>query len=146
METRLHSGEVAAAQELPAWRTLPWAEWLIVLAALLLRLPLLELKPPHFDEGVNGWFVDRMTEQGFYHYDPTNFHGPLHFYVLFIAQTLLGRHVWALRLPVVIFGVAAVVLALGFARFFGKRTCLFAALALALSPAMTFYCRYAIHE
>ena len=49
------------------------------------------MKPPHFDEGVNGWFVDQMTQTGFYHYDPTNYHGPFHFYVLFLAQTLLGQ-------------------------------------------------------
>src|SRR3954468_18176016 len=100
METRLHSGEGAAAQDIPAVPRLPWAEIAIIVAALALRLLCLEMKPPHFDEGVNGWFVDRMTEQGFYEYDPTNFHGPLHFYVIFLAQTLLGRHAWALRLPV----------------------------------------------
>src|SRR5829696_4835148 len=98
METRLHSGDLAAAQDNPAAARLPWAELGIVAAALVLRLLWLEMKPPHFDEGVNGWFVDRMTEQGFYHYDPTNFHGPLHFYLLFLAQTLFGRHAWALRL------------------------------------------------
>ena len=60
------------------------------------------MKPPHFDEGINGWFVDQMMKNGFYSYDPTNYHGPLHFYVLFLSQTLFGRHIWALRLPVVL--------------------------------------------
>ena len=23
------------------------------------------MKPPHFDEGINGWFVDQMTKNGF---------------------------------------------------------------------------------
>ncbi len=44
------------------------------------------MKPPHFDEGINGWFVDQMRKNGFYRYDPTNYHGPLHFYILFLAQ------------------------------------------------------------
>jgi hypothetical protein len=72
------------------------------------RLVLLSMKPPHFDEGVNGWFVDQMTHTGFYHYDPTNYHGPFHFYVLFLFQTLFGRHIWALRLPLALISVATV--------------------------------------
>ena len=43
----------------------------------------------------NGWFVDQMVKNGFYRYDPTNYHGPLHFYVLFIFQTLLGQRLGA---------------------------------------------------
>src|SRR5262249_6141465 len=75
-----------------------------------------------------------------------NFHGPLHFYILFIMQTLFGRHVWALRLPIVLFSTGCVALGLGFRRYFGRITCLVAALGLALSPGMSFYGRYAIHE
>src|ERR1700739_3270189 len=69
----------------------PWVSVAIVVVAFVFRVAWLDIKPAHFDEGVNGWFVDEMTRQGFYHYDPTNFHGPLHFYVLFLAQTLFGR-------------------------------------------------------
>ena len=95
--------------------TLNWPRWLDVALlglAAFLRLAWLEVKPPHFDEGVNGWFVDAMTRTGFYHYDPTNFHGPFHFYVLFVAQTLLGRHVWALRLPLALVSLGCVAFAL----------------------------------
>ncbi len=53
--------------------------WGIVAFALALRLLWLGMKPPHFDEGVNGWFVDQMTKDGFFSYDPTNYHGPFHF-------------------------------------------------------------------
>src|ERR1039457_1033181 len=79
-----------------------WTPWLIVALGALLPFFLLGIKPPHFDEGINGWFVDQMVKNGFYKYDPTNYHGPLHFYVLFLSQTLLGRSIWALRLPVVL--------------------------------------------
>ena len=112
----------------------------------MLRTVWLSAKPPHFDEGVNGWFVDQMIANGFYHYDPTNFHGPLHFYLLFIAQTLFGRHIWALRLPVALISTLAVAQTLAFRRFLSPATCRLAALAMALSPAMVFYGRYAIHE
>ena len=118
----------------------------ILILAAILRLVLLGMKPPHFDEGVNGWFIDEMTKSGYYHYDPENYHGPFHFYLLFLFHTLMGRTVWALRLPVVAFSMLAVWWMTKFDRFFGNRTCLIAALGMAVSPAMIFYGRYAIHE
>lgn len=118
----------------------------LVGGALLLRVAFLALKPPHFDEGVNGWFVDRLTATARFEYDPTNYHGPLHFYVLFLFQALFGRNLWALRLPVAIVSTLAVWLMLRFDRFLPRRTTRFAALALAVSPAAVFYGRYSIHE
>ena len=118
----------------------------ILLLALVVRIQSLDLKPAHFDEGVNGWFVDKMAREGFYHYDPTNFHGPFHFYVLFVAQTLLGRSTWALRLPIMLVSTVCVGMLLAFRRYFDERACQVAALMMAVSPAMVFYGRYAIHE
>src|SRR6266480_4686247 len=69
-----------------------WMFWLILGLAAALRILFLGIKPPHFDEGINGWFVDQMVKDGFYRYDPTNYHGPLHFYILFLSQTLFGRN------------------------------------------------------
>ncbi len=123
-----------------------WITAAIVAIALLLRVVLLDIKPAHFDEGVNGWFVDQITHTGFFHYDPTNFHGPLHFYVLFVAQTLLGRHEWVLRLPLALVSTACVALLLAFRPYLGAATCRIAAVCMALSPGFAFYGRYAIHE
>ncbi|MEA3165037.1 MAG: hypothetical protein QOE88_2855, partial [Verrucomicrobiota bacterium] len=39
---------------------------LILLLAAVVRLAFLDLKPPHFDEGINGWFCDQMTKNGYY--------------------------------------------------------------------------------
>ena len=118
----------------------------IVLLAACLRLWALDLKPAHFDEGINGWFVDQMRATGFYRYDPENYHGPIYFYGLFVSLSLLGRNLWALRLPVVLASIASVWMALRFDRYFGAGAARFAALALAVSPAAVFYGRYAIHE
>src|SRR5437588_9853840 len=63
-----------------------WVPWAILGLAVFLRFLLLGMKPPHFDEGINGWFVDQVVKNGFYRYDPTNYHGPLHFYVLLLGQ------------------------------------------------------------
>src|SRR5246127_3325959 len=123
-----------------------WTPWLIVGCAALFRFFLLAIKPPHFDEGINGWFVDQLTKNGFYRYDPTNYHGPLHFYILFLFQTLFGRNLWALRLPVVLASIACVWLTLKFEPFLGRTTSRLAALAMAVSPGFVFYGRYSIHE
>ena len=104
------------------------------------------MKPPHFDEGINGWFVDQMMRNGFYKYDPTNYHGPLHFYILFLSQALFGRHIWALRLPVVLGSIGAIWTTLKFEPLVGRRISRVAAVAMAISPGFIFYGRYAIHE
>jgi uncharacterized protein (TIGR03663 family) len=125
--------------------------WIVLAIAILLvaasfRLAALDIKPVHFDEGVNGAFADRITRQGYYHYNPSNFHGPLHFYLLFVSQTLFGRNLWALRLPTVLASIASVALMLSFRAWLPRRACIIAAAAMATSPAMIFYGRDAIHE
>src|SRR5260370_8434036 len=104
------------------------------------------MKPPDFDEGISGWFVEEMVRNGFYKYDPTNYDGPLHFYVLFLSQTLFGRNLWALRLPVVLVSISCVWLTLKFEPFVGRNVSRLAALAMAVSPGFVFYGRYSIHE
>ncbi|HYR22518.1 MAG TPA: flippase activity-associated protein Agl23 [Chthoniobacterales bacterium] len=123
-----------------------WTPWLIIGLAAFLRFFLLGMKPPHFDEGINGWFVDQMVKNGFYKYDPTNYHGPLHFYLLLLSQTLFGRNLWALRLPVVLVSISCVWLTLKFEPFLGRTVSRLAALAMAVSPGFIFYGRYSIHE
>ncbi len=124
-----------------------WTPWLILALAAFLRFLLLDIKPPHFDEGINGWFVDaHIVKDGFYRYDPTNYHGPLHFYVLFLSETLFGRSLWALRLPVVLISILSVWLCFKFEPFVGRTATRLAALAMAISPGFVFYGRYSIHE
>ena len=136
--------------QLDTWRRAfaesEWLPWLIVGLAAFLRFFLLGMKPPHFDEGINGWFVDQVVKTGFYRYDPTNYHGPLHFYVLLLSQTLFGRNLWALRLPVVLVSITCVWLTLKFEPFFGRMVSRLAALSMAVSPGFVFYGRYSIHE
>ena len=118
----------------------------LVLAAVL-RAWSLDVRPPHFDEGVNGGFVDQIQRSGSYRYDPKNYHGPLHYYALFLSKVLFGRNLWALRGPVALAGLATVALLLfPMRRFFPARMCLIAGLAMAVSPAFVYYHRDAIHE
>jgi len=132
------------------WRTqlaaTDWVPWAILGLAAVLRFFLLGIKPAHFDEGINGWFVDQVVHNGFYRYDPTNYHGPLHFYVLLLSENLFGRNIWALRLPVVLVSIAGVWLILKFEPLVGRTVTRIAALAMAISPGFVFYGRYGIHE
>lgn len=125
---------------------LPWVEISILVLALILRTVWLDIKPAHFDEGINGWFADQMRINGYYHYDPTNYHGPLHFYLVFLSQTLFGRNLWALRLPAILASVLAVWALLRYREFLGPTASRIAAAAMAVSPAYVFYGRYSIHE
>jgi len=123
-----------------------WFSILIIAFAFALRVAMLDLRPAHFDEGVNGSFIDGMRTEGFYRYDPGNYHGPLHFYVIFAGQQLFGRSLWVLRMPTVLIGTALVALMFAFHRFLPWRAVWAGAVAAAISPAMVFYSRYAIHE
>ena len=149
------SGAEAARGEIETALAPPWSErlaqvdwvfWGIIALGALLRFLFLSIKPPHFDEGINGWFVDQMTRNGFYRYDPTNYHGPLHFYILFLSQALFGRHIWALRLPVVLASIGSIFVTLKFEPLVGRKVSRMAALAMAVSPGFIFYGRYSIHE
>ena len=149
-----NSGEEAARGEIEApapplgerLARLDWTFWGIIALGAFLRFLLLSMKAPHFDEGINGWFVDQMMKTGFYRYDPTNYHGPLHFYILFLSEALFGRHIWALRLPVVLASIGSIFVTLKFEPLVGRRVSRIAALAMAVSPGFIFYGRYSIHE
>ncbi|MES2856465.1 MAG: flippase activity-associated protein Agl23 [Bdellovibrionota bacterium] len=117
----------------------------ILIGAFLLRSIGLEMKPPHFDEGINGNFVYRMWSDGFYRYDPTNFHGPLYFYVLQLAETIFGFGIFGFRFVTGLISLATVWVIANHRRFVG-RAAIWAALIVAVSPGFVFYSRYAIHE
>jgi uncharacterized protein (TIGR03663 family) len=117
----------------------------IFLLALVFRLWDLEIKPPHFDEGINGHFVMRMWKEGFFTYDPSNFHGPLYFYFLQLSEIFFGRGIFAFRFITALISVAIVIVVALHRRFFGGAA-YWAALIIALSPGFVFYGRYAIHE
>ena len=123
-----------------------WSSIFIVVLAFAFRVAALDLRPAHFDEGVNGSFIDGMRTEGCYRYDPANYHGPLHFYTLFAGQQLFGRSLWVLRMPTVLIGTATIALMLAFRRFLPWRAVWIGALAATISPALVFYSRYAIHE
>ena len=129
-----------------------WLFWCLAVfaVALLLRVPALELRPMHHDEGVNGFFLLNLMRQGAYQYNPTNYHGPTLYYfalpLAHLADKLGFLGTWVVRLVPLAFGVATIWLVLGLRRYVGAVGALAAGALLAVSPGMVFFSRYFIHE
>jgi uncharacterized protein (TIGR03663 family) len=87
-----------------------------------------------------------MFAKGFYTYDPTNYHGPLYFYLLGLSEWLFGRSVTALRIPPLLFGCLLSFVPFLYRRYIGDRAAWLAAYFFAVSPAAVFFSRYSIHE
>ncbi|QLY24503.1 TIGR03663 family protein [Bdellovibrio sp. KM01] len=120
--------------------------WLVILLLTVFsRFYLLTNKPLHFDEGINGWFVLQMKINGFYKYDPTNYHGPLYFYLLRAFTAIWGHSVEILRAVPAVFSVFSVML-FSFALIRSRAVRWSMLFFLFFSPAFLFYGRSGIHE
>jgi len=132
------------------WAALAWL--LAVAGALALRCPQLGVRPLHNDEGVNAVKLAALWERGEYRYDPHEYHGPtLHYLSLpFLwagpAKTAAELSDAQLRVVTVVFGVGLIALLLLLRDGLGGAATAWAAVFLAVSPAMVFYSRYFIHE
>ena len=130
----------------------------VILVAAWLRLYNLDLVPLHHDEGVNGNFLAQLVRQGFYKYDPENYHGPTLYYFsaifpwiikfLFGAEAAnhFGLTTVTIRVVTALFGLATVALILTLRRQLGTFGTLAGAALLALSPGAVYLSRYFIHE
>jgi uncharacterized protein (TIGR03663 family) len=117
-----------------------------LLILILVRWVFLDARVIHHDEAVNGWFIDGLLQRGYYVYDPQNYHGPLFFYWTALSEMIFGRSVVALRIPAVLFGSLLTLAPFLFRRWIGVPAAFLASCMLAVSPAMVFFSRYAIHE
>ena len=122
------------------------AFWAIVVLGGILRIYHLDLRPPHHDEGVHGWFAEEVFRQGFYRYNPENYHGPFHHYAITLAELLCGRSLFVLRLPTALMGALTPLLLWPLRRYLRPEGVLFSALFVAASPSLVYYSRDAIPE
>jgi uncharacterized protein (TIGR03663 family) len=132
------------------WR---WGSFAILAVAVLLRLIYLTQKPLHHDEGVNGLFLVTLFRTGYYHYDPSNYHGPSLYYLAIIPTAINnllhwghGLSTFAIRFVTAAFGVGVVWLMLCLRRYIGSAAALAAAAFATVSPGFVFFSRYFIHE
>ncbi|HEY2498793.1 MAG TPA: flippase activity-associated protein Agl23 [Candidatus Angelobacter sp.] len=154
-KSHLRPNTVIARQEtsLRSRDTWWWAGCSILFAAAVLRLIYLTQKPLHHDEGVNGLFLVNLFRTGYYHYDPSNYHGPSLYYIALVPtgiNNLLhwghGLSTFAIRFVTAAFGIGVVWLMLCLRRFIGPAATIAAALLATVSPGFVFFSRYFIHE
>jgi len=127
----------------PAWRATPW---LLLLLAAGLRLPRLDLRPLHHDEGTNVIFLLRLLREGVYQYDPSNYHGPLLYVLTIVPLFLCGTTTVALRLTPALLGTVMAVLPWFLRRELGRAGAIASGVLLAVSPSLVYYSRDNIHE
>jgi uncharacterized protein (TIGR03663 family) len=139
-------------------RTRLIATVLILALGAVLRIYHLNLVPLHHDEGVNGNFLVRLVRDGYYHYDPANYHGPTLYYFAAVfpwilrflfgpsAQNTYGLTTIAIRMVPALFGLATIGLVFTLRRNLGTIATLSAAFLLAISPGAVYLSRYFIHE
>jgi len=125
---------------------------LIAVAAAAVRLPGLAERPMHGDEAVNAVKLGETIEGRGYEYDPHEYHGPTLNYLTLIPAWLGGAGSFVelrepmLRVVPVVFGTLIILFLLPIGDGLGRVAAVFAALFMAVSPAMVFYSRYFIHE
>jgi uncharacterized protein (TIGR03663 family) len=122
------------------------------IAALGLRLPRLAERPMHGDEAVHAIRFGELLEQGTYHYNPNEYHGPTLNYFTLIPAKLQGAvnlkevNEVTLRIVPLFFGVLVILLLLLLADGLDTSAVIIAGILTAISPAMIFYSRYYIQE
>jgi len=119
---------------------------------LAFRLIGLDARPMHHDEANQAVKFGALLEEGRYHYDRTDHHGPTLYYLTLPAAWLTGRATLAsldertIRLVPAAFGAGLILLFLPLQRRLGRAAVVAAALLAAVSPALTYYSRFYIQE
>ncbi len=124
----------------------------VIFFALFLRTYKLDNRPLHVDEAVHAVKFGELLEDGYYKYDPVEYHGPTLNYFTLISTTLSGIYSYenlneyTIRL---VPAVTSVLFILLIAFLFPNREKHFKLLIvalLAISPIFIFYSRYYIQE
>lgn len=118
---------------------------ILLLYFIWLRFQLVSLKPVHHDEAVNGQFIQLLWGQGFYNYDPNNYHGPFLIYLMGLSEKIFGWGIESIRLVPLIFSALWLWFLFRWTktRFPSSR---WLTLVLATSCAFLFFARSGIHE
>jgi uncharacterized protein (TIGR03663 family) len=142
---RASSGKSLAAAALRKRIVASWREAIpfgaLAVGALVLRIVDLGARPLHHDESVHSWFAWQLATGHGYHYDPV-FHGPVQFYLIALADLIVGAGDTVVRLPAAIVGALIVFIPFFLRGQLGRVGALTASTALALSPSYLYYSRF----
>ncbi len=125
---------------------------LVLTVGAYARFALLDLRPMHGDEANQAVKFITLLEDGVYHYDPNEHHGPTLYYAALLPAWLQGIYDGAsldevtLRLTPAIFGILTLLLIPLLRPVLGRVGVVVAMLLLATSPAMVYYSRYFVQE
>ena len=125
---------------------------LIILVALVYRLPGLSERPMHSDEAVNAVKFSQLAESQKFEYEPAEYHGPALFYFTLPVSWITGNTSFkkltetTLRIVPVIFGTALIALLFILGNGVRWHVLCIAALFAAISPAFVYYSRYYIRD
>ena len=120
--------------------------WSPILIALLMAIAnfvscylLLDKRPLHHDEAVLGFHFVNKVLAGTYQYDPTNYHGPLYYYIVALTVKLWGWDVSVLRMPIAICKGLTALLPLLLIPFISRSAVFLFGLLLLTSPFYIFF-------
>jgi uncharacterized protein (TIGR03663 family) len=129
-----------------------WCFLLVFLLAAGLRCAELGDRPMHTDESVDADKAGRLWRDGYYRYNPAEYHGPTLAYATLAWQKLTLAPDFALwtesrlRSLTVLFGLGLILLLPLVSDGLGRNATIGAALLTAVSPFMVYYSRDYIHE
>ena len=132
------------------WMTIAFL--LILAVAIGLRVPKLADRPMHHDEANQAYRFGTLLEDGTYHYDADDHHGPTLYYLTLPIAWLTGAETFAetnehtYRLVPVLFGMLLIFFTPLIRSGIGSSAVLAASLLTAISPAMAYYSRFYIQE
>ncbi len=121
-------------------------------AAVGVRMINLPQRPMHVDEAVHADKFRDLQENGWYTYDPHEYHGPTLNYATLVPALLSGAGTYiqvtetTLRIVPVVFGGLLILLLVGLRDGLGRWGAVFAAGFTAVSVMISFYSRYYIME
>lgn len=100
----------------------------------------------HQDEAVHAWMANEIVRGAGYHYDPV-YHGPLLYHLEALVFNAAGPGNFQARVVPAAFGVLLVGLLLYLLRpYVGQATALTVAALAIISPSLTYYSRFNIHD
>ena len=123
-----------------------WIFLFMVVAGVLLKTVILDIRPLHGDESVGAMKAIEFIELGSNKYISANRHGPLQYYLAGISMAIIGDSENALRLPFALAGALVPIVFLFFRKKIGTLGVAIATTFFVCSPTFLFYSRYAIQE